>query len=375
MKKILFLSNTANFSKFNLPYMHWFREQGWRVDYCSAGEEFVKDCNNQYTIDIARSPFSLKNVKALRQLKKLLAENRYDILHCHTPMGGVLGRLAAKKLRQKHKIKIIYTAHGFHFYKGAPIVNWLFYYPVEKYLAKYTDVLVTINKEDYDRAIDKFGKITRIEYMNGVGVDLAKFTAVSAAELNDIRAQLSYSAEDFIITTVAECNRNKNQLFLIKRIPELVQKIPYLKVLIIGKETLPSARKSVEKMGLQRVCRFLGYRNDVELFEKMSNICFSASIREGLPVNIIEAMACGKVCVCSKNRGHNSLIADNFNGLLFDLKEPSEMINKILQVYNEPIFAEKISINAFRSVKKYNLNIAVKKMAEIYTSLFTNSAL
>ena len=146
-KKVLFLSNTANFSKFNLPYMRWFREQGWQVDYASAGEEEVKDCDNQYTISIARSPFSLKNFKAYRQLKKILLENHYDILHCHTPMGGVLGRLAAKKLWKEHKIKVIYTAHGFHFYKGAPVLNWLLYYPMEKWLSHCTDVIVTINEE------------------------------------------------------------------------------------------------------------------------------------------------------------------------------------------------------------------------------------
>ena len=156
LKKILFLSNTANFSKFNRPYMRWFREQGWQVDYCSAGEENVLDCDNQYAISIARSPFSLKNIKALKELKKLLIDNQYDILHCHTPMGGVIGRLAAKKLWKNGNIKVIYTAHGFHFYKGAPLLNWLLYYPMEKWLSHCTDVIVTINEEDYERAKKAF---------------------------------------------------------------------------------------------------------------------------------------------------------------------------------------------------------------------------
>lgn len=156
MKKILFLSNTANFSKFNRPYMRWFKEQGWQVDYCSAGEENVLDCDNQYSICIARSPFSLNNFKALKQLKELLKNNEYDILHCHTPMGGVIGRLAAKKLWKAGKIKVIYTAHGFHFYKGAPLKNWLLYYPMEKLLSHFTDVIVTINEEDYEKAKTSF---------------------------------------------------------------------------------------------------------------------------------------------------------------------------------------------------------------------------
>lgn len=156
MPKVLFLSNTANFSKFNRPFMRWFKEQGWNVDYSSNGEEEVLDCDNQFTISIARSPFSLKNFKAYKQLKKILAENDYQILHCHTPMGGVLGRLAAKSLRKKGKIKVIYTAHGFHFYKGAPLLNWILYYPMEKYLSHCTDVIVTINEEDYERAKKNF---------------------------------------------------------------------------------------------------------------------------------------------------------------------------------------------------------------------------
>lgn len=152
MNKILFLSNTANFSKFNRPFMRWFKEQGWQVDYCSAGEENILDCDNQFSIDIARSPFSFKNLQGLRQLKGILASGNYQILHCHTPMGGVLGRLAAYQLRKEGKIKVIYTAHGFHFYTGAPLINWLLYYPMEKLLSQWTDVIITINEEDYERA-------------------------------------------------------------------------------------------------------------------------------------------------------------------------------------------------------------------------------
>ena len=149
MKKVLFLSNTANFSKFDRPYMRWFKERGWQVDYCSLGEERVLDCDNQYSICIARSPFSFKNLRGLRELKKLLSENQYDILHCHTPMGGVIGRIAAKKLWKEGKIKVIYTAHGFHFYKGAPLLNWLVYFPIEWVCSFFTDTLITINQEDY----------------------------------------------------------------------------------------------------------------------------------------------------------------------------------------------------------------------------------
>jgi glycosyltransferase EpsD len=150
-RKILFVSNTANFSKFNRPFMHWFRQQGWQVDYVSAGEETVSDCDSQYTVRMARNPFDLNNLKAYRELKTILT-NGYDIIHCHTPMGACLARLAARKSRAR----VIYTAHGFHFFRGAPMLNWLVYYPIEKYLSRYTDCLVTINEEDYYLANKKF---------------------------------------------------------------------------------------------------------------------------------------------------------------------------------------------------------------------------
>lgn len=179
MKKILFVSNTANFSKFNLPFMRWCRENAWRVDYASPNDEEVKDCDKFFDVEMARSPFALvKNVRAVRTLKKILAENNYDILHCHTPMGAAVARLAARKLWKQGRIKIIYTAHGFHFFKGAPLLNWLVYYPVEKYLARFTDVLILINEEDYERAVKKRFKAKKIVKIDGVGVNLEQFYPV-----------------------------------------------------------------------------------------------------------------------------------------------------------------------------------------------------
>ena len=160
--------------------MQYFRSIGWTVDYASAGEETVMDCDHQFHFPLARSPFDLKNIEAIREMKEFLDANQYDIIHCHTPMGGVMARLASKKLRSMGRTKIIYTAHGFHFYKGAPLLNWLLYYPVEKLLAKFTDVLITINQEDYDRAQKRFKDACENQHLvNGVGVDLSKFVPLS----------------------------------------------------------------------------------------------------------------------------------------------------------------------------------------------------
>ena len=162
MKKVLFTSHTANFCKFNRPFMRWFREQGWQVDYACACEEEVYDYDNLYKISFARVPWSKDNIKAYKDLKKILDENYYDIIHTHTPMGSVITRLAARNTRKKGT-KVIYTAHGLHFFKGAPLKNWLMYYPMEKWMSKYTDCLVLINEEDYQNCIKRHFKAGKIE--------------------------------------------------------------------------------------------------------------------------------------------------------------------------------------------------------------------
>lgn len=179
MPKILFISNTANFQKFNLPFMRWCIQQGWQVDYASMGEEPIKECSNSFTISITRTPFSIKNLFGYFELKKIIKKNEYDIIHCHTPMGGCLGRLAAKELWKKNKVKIIYTAHGFHFYKGAPLFNWLVYYPIEKILSKYTDVSIVINEEDFQLTQKKKFRAKQVVKFDGVGVNLERFKPIS----------------------------------------------------------------------------------------------------------------------------------------------------------------------------------------------------
>ena len=367
--KILYVSNTANFSKFNKPFMKWCTQNGWQVDYCAPNDEVVTECDNHIVLPISRSPFSKGSLKCIKKLKKILEKEQYDIIHCHTPMGAVIARLAARKLFKQNKVKVIYTAHGFHFYKGAPLLNWLLYYPVEKFLLRYTNVLITINKEDYDYSLKKFSKYVKVMFMNGVGVNLNRFSKVTAEENLEIRNQLGYKQDDFLLTVVAELNANKNQIMLINSLSEIRQQIPNLKVLFLGKESLPIARNKVNELGLSDCCEFLGYRKDVELFTKISNICFSASLREGLSLNIIEAMACGKVCICSTNRGHNSLLRDNENGLLFDPKDSAKMILDIVSVYNDEKLANRLAEQAYIDSKQYAVEKAVAFMANVYRDL------
>ena len=181
MKKVLFVATVVktHIMEFHIPYLKMFKEMGWntavasRNDYENAEDCQIPFCDDYYNVPFERSPIKLSNLKAYKELKKLINNGDYDIIHCHTPVGAMLARLAARRAR-KRGTKVIYTAHGFHFYKGAPIINWLLYYPVERFLARYTDVLITINKEDYERA-QKF-RAKKVCFVHGVGVDTSKFS-------------------------------------------------------------------------------------------------------------------------------------------------------------------------------------------------------
>lgn len=370
-KKVLFVSHTANFSKFNRPFMRWFKENGYGVDYTSMGEEAVFDCDNHYEVPFSRFPFSFGNIKAYIQLKKRINDGDYCLVHCHTPVGGVVARLASRDAR-KNGLKVVYTAHGFHFYKGAPLINWILYYPIEKILSRYTDALVTINTEDYNNAISHKFKAKNIYKINGVGVDLSRFKAVNLEEKSQLRRKYGYSDKEYILIKVAELNVNKSQNFLINQIVELKKDIPNIKLLLVGTgEYEDKYKELVEKLKIKENVDFLGYRKDVENLYVISDICTSASAREGLPINIIEAMACGLSIVCSVNRGHVELIEDKENGFLYNWCDAGGFRNCIKQLYNDHKMSRNIGEKNSRIVEKYSQQNAISEMSNIYIKLLS----
>lgn len=214
---------------------------------------------------------------------------------------------------------------------------------------------------------------SKIYKIDGVGVNLSRFHSVSAQEKSLLRAELGHSNEDFIITVVAELNKNKNQIMLVQKVRELKAIIPTLKILLIGKETLPIVREYVEKENLFDTVQFLGYRTDVDKLTMISDIAFSASLREGLPVNIIEAMACGIPVVCSDNRGHRSLVIDKETGFIFSPKSEKEMIDAIILLYKNPALRTEMGNRNIERAKSFSLDIALNSMAVIYEDLISFS--
>jgi glycosyltransferase EpsD len=365
--KIVFISNTANFSKFNRPFMRWFKQKGWQVDYISAGEELVLDCDNQYTVCITRTPLNFKNIKAYKELKKILLNN-YDIIHCHTPMGSVLARLAARKGRSK----VIYTVHGFHFYKSAPLLNWVIYYPIEKFLAKYTDCLVTINQEDYCLASKKF-KLQAVFHINGVGVDINRFYPASYQKKKLLRKEFGFCDRDFILLYIAEFISRKNHRFLIRQLPLLRQSIPGLKIIFAGEgKLLKTSKKNAERLKVTENVYFFGYRNDVDKLCRIADIHISPSKQEGLAVSNIEAMASGLPLLCSKIRGVLDVVTEGRNGFFFELNNPGKMVDEIITLYKNSDLRETMARNNVMDAKRFSVNTAVEKMAEIYARFMSH---
>lgn len=364
--RVLYTSHTANFSKFNRPFMRWFHDHGYTVHYASDGTENILDSDEQFTISFRRNPLSTANIRAYRQLKHLIDTNDYDIIHTHTPVGSVITRLAARDARRRGT-KVIYTAHGFHFFIGAPLGNWLTYFPIELYMSRHTDVLVTINREDFIWGTAGL-RALKTRYIPGVGVDLTRFRpARDQAEKTRLRKKHGFNKEDFLIICVAELNKNKNQNFLIRQMIYLSAQIPNAKLLLCGVGPYEQKYlKSIQTLGVERHVKLLGYRTDVDQLYRMSDVCVSASLREGLPLNLIEAAASGLPIVASDNRGHRDIIQDSKRGHVYRINNADEYLAGVQSVYNEPITTLSMIKHNLERIQDYSIDNALLSMTEIY---------
>jgi glycosyltransferase EpsD len=348
--------------------MRWFKEQGYEVHYASAGEEEVLDCDKHFTIPFERSPFRINNLKSIRQLKKIIDAEDYDIIHAHTPMGSVITRLAAKEAR-RNGTRVIYTAHGFHFFKGAPMLNWLIFYPIEKILANYTDTLITINKEDYELAKSKFK--TDVRYVPGVGIDSKKFDiSMTQQQKTELRKSLGIKDSDFVMIYPAELNKNKNQLWLIKSLANLIKNNSKLHLLLPGKDSLNGKCQSLmNKLGLENNVHFLGYRTDVVQLLKISDLSVSSSLREGLPVNIMEAMYVGLPVVATSCRGNRDLIQDGLNGYIIRPNDLNGFVDRVTRLESDRDVVHKMVCENKRKVKGYLLDKILINMHSVYATI------
>lgn len=375
MKKAIIIASVASMiDQFNRNNIDLLKKLGFEVSVAcnfeygsSTSNEQVKkligDLDNlkvkHYHVPIPRNMFDIKNmISSYRFLKKLALKENYSLMHCHSPIGGVLARLAFKKTR-KQGTRVIYTAHGFHFYDGAPLKNWLIFYPIEKYCSKFTDCLITINKEDYAFA-KSYMNAGQVEYIPGVGVDIEKFY-LKNFDVEKKKMSLGLKQNDIFILSVGELNQNKNQEVIVRAIAELNDsKIHYF---IAGKGDKDQYLTELAKtLGVN--LHLLGYRTDVIELLNAADIFAFPSFREGLSVALLEAMAAKLPCIVSKIRGNVDLI-DESGGFLCKPDDVhlfcigiKELLDKnkrqCMGDYNQSL------------VQKYDVYCIMKMMSKIY---------
>lgn len=311
--RILYVTTVGMTMGFFNSFIKELLDEGCTVDIAAnEADSKVPECYRQwgckvYGISCQRSPVRKENLDAIRQIRKIVKDNHYNLVHCHTPIAAMCTRLACRPL-QKNGIKVFYTAHGFHFYKGAPKLNWLVYYPIEMICSYMTDVLITINKEDYNLAKQKF-HAGKVEYVPGVGIDTGKFGGTQA-DREKKREELGIPADAVLLLSVGELNKNKNHGMVIRALAKLNDnRIHYA---IAGKGPL---KESYEKMakdcGISKQVHILGFRNDIPDLYCAADICVFPSIREGLGLAAVEGMASGLPLIVSDNRGTRGFLNED----------------------------------------------------------------
>lgn len=365
-KRILFIASIEkHFLRFHQPVMRWLQEQGYEVHTAARGNEHIPYADVQHKIDFVRQPFKLGNIYAYFQLKRLIGSNQFEVVHCHTAVAGVLARLVFYFNGRCNKV--MYTAHGFHFFKGGPFHYWLLYYPVEKLLSKCVDYLITINEEDYQLARQNFasGNVFKIP---GMGFSTDRYFLPSLEEKREARYNLNIPESAFVITYAAEFIHRKNHLFIIENTVALKGIIPNLRVHFLGKgELLEQMKSKVAKLGLSDTCFFYGFTEELPKFLFSSDLAISTSMQEGLGLNVAEAMACGLPVVVSNNRGHRELVRHGRNGFLFDLANAKDMIGYIKEISVDSYLYSKLSANAIIDSKAFALEESMLKLKGIYS--------
>lgn len=369
MKKVLFVATVVklHIMVFHIPYLEWFKKNGYEVhvaarnDYDNKDECIIPFCDRFHDLPFERSPIRKNNLQVYKDLKNIIDTEQYEIIHCHTPMGGAIGRLAARSARKKGT-KVIYTAHGFHFFKGAPLVNWLAYYPAERWLARHTDVLITINTEDYE--IAKKFKVNRIEYVPGVGIDTDKFKNIEVNR-TEKRESLGVSEDDFMIISVGELNKNKNHQVIIRAIAKLRnEKIKYV---LCGQGPLETElRELAKELDVENQVKFLGFRKDVPDLMKVADLFAFPSYREGLSLSLMEAMASGLPVVCSEIRGNTDLIEDGKGGYLVEPSDVEGFAKYIKELIEDSRLKSEFGDFNHKKIENYSIENVMKEVENIY---------
>ena len=319
-KSVLVTSTDLMMIQFLVPHIINLSESGYEVEIACSDvggrmdeirQKLSDYTRNIHVVRLHRSPINFDNINGYKDMKKVINGGHYDIIWTNEPVMGVVTRLAAQQAR-KHGTKVLYMVHGFHFFDGAPKINWIVYYPIEKLFASMADAICTVNQEDYRRA--KSFNTNRVEYIHGIGINTDRLTL--GEKKNDIRAELGLKETDFIVLSIGELNENKNHRTIIKAIEKLHDR--QIHYILCGKgNQIDNLEKQVSEAGLENNVHFLGYRQDVVDICSQSDVYVMPSFREGLPIASLEAMYCGLPLVTSDIRGLTDVMQDGVSGYMY----------------------------------------------------------
>lgn len=382
MSKVLFISNISSqitsFATASIVAAHdidleFHHASNWETAKDGQIELDEAEYNIKiHSLSISRNPFAWMNLTAYKELVDLIRREKIDYIHCNTPTGGVLGRLAGKKCKVK---KIIYQAHGFHFYKGAPKINWLLYYPVEKFLARYTDALITINQEDYKLAKNKLKLRNngKVYYVPGVGIDITQYN-VTAEIRADKRKELGIPLDAFVLISVGELNKNKNNGVIIAAMEQLQNKSIHYILCGVG-EKQAELQEQAYNAGLHDNVHFLGYRNDVKELYQAADCFVMPSLREGLSRSIMEAMASGLPCVVSRIRGNTDLLENSGGGYLCGINDIPTYAKKVNLLAGDTDLRQQMGKNNLRAIQNFSTERAITAIKNVYLEEFGRESL
>ena len=370
MKVLLTATVQSHICQFHKPLVEVLHAHGCEVHVAARNNLAEKNglkldfVEKVFDIPFSRSPKSKDNLKAEKMLKQIINEGNYDVIHCNTPMGGIVTRIAAKQAR-KNGTRLIYTAHGFHFYEGSPKKNWMVYYPIEKYFSRKNDTLITITHEDYRLAKKKF--YCQVEHIHGVGVDEKRYFPVSKEEKLRLRKEMGFGENQKLLLCVGELLPNKNQKMAIHAMQRIVKQYPDAILFIAGngpeKENLEN---EIKQCNLEKNVKMLGYCTHLQDYQHIIDILVACSYREGLPLNIVESMLSGNPVVASINRGHKELIHNGENGYLVSCNDSEAMADRTLELFCDDTQAEQLSKNAYGFAMDYSFTSVKKELEEIY---------
>lgn len=371
-KKMLYILNVANRVN-NFSYTSMIAAQSLDFEYHIAGNWGYKNDDERmadeekygihiHQIDFIRTPYHPGNIKAYKQLARIVEKERFDVIHCNTPIGGIVGRLLGKQFKTP---TVIYQAHGFHFYKGAPLKNWLLYYPVERWMAHYTDAIITINNEDYERAKNfKLKGHGKVYYVPGVGIDTSQYCSDRQIRIEK-RKELGLEDDDIALISMGDLIERKNYPVAIEAIAKVGKSD--LHYYICGQG--PDEEKLIslaEELGIKNQVHFLGYRTDIKELLQAADIFLFTTLQEGLARSLMEAMASGLPCIASKIRGNVDLLEDGKGGYLVPVDDVRVIADKLRKLALDTELRKKMSERNLIRIKDFDTAKVKEIIGKIY---------